>query len=301
MVNNISQQRTRAFTLVELLIVVVILAVMAAILYPVFIRMKKPADYHRCLSNEKQLGLAFLQYIEDYDEKCPCGVHPKPVQSVPAGWAGQIYPYIKSTAVYKCPGDPTVPDSSKPYQLPISYAYNCNVGYSPLPKGRAGKPVPLLNPTPLSAMTAPASTVLLCEVQGVTCDMANLHGPEASSPAVLGGKAVALSNVDGNESGMRYATGILRNDPASTAIVGTAAGNAISGTGVHADGSNFLLVDGHAKWLRPTAVSAGLSNNIGSSDCTAGQRLSPAGKAGPGYAAGTGCPDTSIVATFSTK
>jgi len=299
MAKTFSRRCVRAFTLVELLIVVVILAVMVAILYPVFVRMTKPAEYRKCLSNEKQLGLAFIQYVQDNDEKYPFGVHPAPVQSVPAGWAGQIYPYIKSTALYKCADDPTPVDSRKPNQLPISYAYNCNVGYSPLPKGHAGKPRSPFNPTPLSAMTAPASTVLLCEVEGVTCNMEN--SKEASSPAVLGGKTVALSNVEGNESGMRYATGILREDPASEAMVGTAAGNATAETGVHADGSNILLCDGHAKWLRPSSVSAGLTNNISSNDCTAGQGLSPAGKAGPGYAAGTGCVDPAMRATFSTK
>jgi len=301
MSKQILSARLRAFTIVELLVVIVLLLVVAAILYPVFIQSGHPHHPQiNCLSNEKQLGLGFAQYVEDYDEKYPCGIQTVPPHIVPAGWAGQIYPYVKSTDIFLCPDDPTSSDSANSYQVPISYAYNWNIGYV-IQAAKPGKTISGINPAKDLDLSDPTRTVLLCEVEGVTCDITGSHGKESSSPAVLGGSFIQLSNVDGSETGMRYATGVLRNDHTSASVVGNAAGNAIAASGVHMDGSNFVLADGHAKWMRPTFISAGLSNNISSKDCTAGQGLVPAGKAGPGYAAGTGCADPSLAATFSIK
>jgi len=272
-----------------------------AILFPVFARAREHSRQVSCLSNEKELALGIIQYCQDYDGKFPCGTHTASSQSIPAGWAGPIYSYMLSVNEYKCPDDPTVPDAGKPYLLPISYAYNCKIGYYAKPQPKKGKSAPSISAAKTSDLSLPARTVLFCEVEGVTCDIANSHGLEVSSPAVLGGSHVSLSNVDGNESSMRYATGVMRSDPASASVVGTAVGNATAATGVHEDGSNFALADGHARWIKGSSVSAGLTNGISSDDCTAGQSLSPVGKAGPGYAAGTGCPDAAIRATFSIK
>ena len=301
MVNNFSKPRTRAFSSAELILAIVILLVVAAILFPVFARARERARQVSCLSNEKELALGIIQYCQDYDGRFPCGTHPAPLQSIPAGWAGQIYPYMLSSNEYKCPDDPTVPDAGEPYLLPISYAYNSNVGYVAERQRKIGKAALLINSAKNSDLTLPARTVLFCEIEDATCDIQNLHGAEVSSPSVVGGVPVLLSNIDGDVTSMRYATGILRSDPASAVVVGKSYGNATALTGRHNDGSNFVLADGHAKWLKPSSVSAGLTNNISSKDCTAGQGLLPAGKAGPGYAAGTGCSDTAIAATFSIK
>ena len=95
--------KQKGFTLIELLVVIAIIAILAAILFPVFAKVREKARQTSCLSNEKQIGLAFMQYSEDYDEKIPLS----------RGWASFTYPYIKSIAVYKCPDDPGPSDPKK--------------------------------------------------------------------------------------------------------------------------------------------------------------------------------------------
>jgi len=88
-----------AFTLIELLVVIAIIAILAAILFPVFAKAREKARQITCASNEKQMGLGLLQYNQDYDETFP-------ITNVPANvlcWAQEIYPYTKSSDVYKCP------------------------------------------------------------------------------------------------------------------------------------------------------------------------------------------------------
>ncbi len=299
---KITQKRS-GFTLIELLVVIAIIAILAAILFPVFQKVRENARRTSCLSNEKQLGLAFVQYTQDADEKYPYGRLTSPNEHYVVGWAGTLYPFVKSTGVYKCPDDSTGPDANNPSWVPLSYGYNWDVGNSKMPNLNGP------NPASLAQFNSPARTVLLCEVFGQTADLADSTGTDRSSPGVTGVATLnngsftfggyASGNDDGNSNSMRYATGILRSDSTAALTVGSSSGNATAATGIHTDGSNFLMADGHAKFLRPSAVSAGGNNNVGPNDCTAGQGLSPVGTAGTSYAAGTGCGDSSIAATFS--
>ena len=87
------RQNKTAFTLIELLIVIAIIAILATILFPVFATAREKARQTACASNLKQFGIALLQYEQDYDEFVPAG------NGYLAGWGGQLYPYIKSVGV----------------------------------------------------------------------------------------------------------------------------------------------------------------------------------------------------------
>jgi prepilin-type N-terminal cleavage/methylation domain-containing protein/prepilin-type processing-associated H-X9-DG protein len=99
----------RGFTLIELLVVIAIIAILAAILFPVFASARDKARQTTCLSNLKQLGLGFAQYVQDYDESYPVNLpYIAPTNGGTAygmTWDLQIMPYIKSDAVFWCPSD----------------------------------------------------------------------------------------------------------------------------------------------------------------------------------------------------
>ena len=95
--------------MIELLVVIAIIAILAAILFPVFARARENARRTSCLSNMKQIGLGALQYSQDYDEKWMQGLRDEPPyllpNGVPATWDLVLQPYIKSTQVLTCPSD----------------------------------------------------------------------------------------------------------------------------------------------------------------------------------------------------
>src|SRR5471032_1907295 len=98
----------KAFTLIELLVVIAIIAILAAILFPVFAKAREKARQSTCASNEKQLGLAILQYVQDYDELYPGlnnlngfgGSNYIAVSLGSGAWGNQIYPYVKSKSIF---------------------------------------------------------------------------------------------------------------------------------------------------------------------------------------------------------
>ena len=100
---NLSQKRI-GFTLIELLVVIAIIAILAAILFPVFQKVRENARRASCESNMKQLGLAFVQYTQDADEKYPTMSLAGGI-GYGKGWGYPVYQYVKATGVYKCPDD----------------------------------------------------------------------------------------------------------------------------------------------------------------------------------------------------
>src|SRR5215212_3362705 len=110
-----AMKRRSGFTLIELLVVIAIIAILAAILFPVFAQAREKARQATCLSNCKQIGLASNMYVQDYDETFPGHDWPKGNGrfALPdgrafeghVGWAAQFYPYVKNQNVYVCPSD----------------------------------------------------------------------------------------------------------------------------------------------------------------------------------------------------
>ncbi|MDR3710698.1 MAG: DUF1559 domain-containing protein [Capsulimonadaceae bacterium] len=250
----------KAFTLIELLVVIAIIAILAAILFPVFAKAREKARMTACLSNLKQIGLAYVQYEQDYDEFVPCGT-----QIRGAGWAGQVYSYVKSTQAFLCP------DDSLPGDI-ISYASNENlVGWQ---SGGSGN-VPV--PSSVSQMTGPSSSVLLFEVSGCSATGGAWTIPtdgqlNMDSPVGYGGDSsggLRGANMGSNNLScatcMKYQMGLVANqcilnvsspcDRAGATI--TPASFYGSVQGLHNGGANYLLADSHAKWLMPNTVGGG--------------------------------------------
>ncbi len=160
--------RQSGFTLIELLVVIAIIAILAAILFPVFARAREKARQITCTSNEKQLALAVLMYATDYDGRGPQGWYSDPSFTVPSGWPFwfgpeidwrcAIYPYVKNAGVYMCPSfemelEPLWVYIRGEYLYGIhrSYAYNYPWAHSWIWGAK------------LDATPRPAQTILLCE------------------------------------------------------------------------------------------------------------------------------------------
>jgi prepilin-type N-terminal cleavage/methylation domain-containing protein/prepilin-type processing-associated H-X9-DG protein len=110
-----------AFTLIELLVVIAIIAVLAAILFPVFSQAREKARQASCLSNLKQIGLAVLQYAQDYDERLPGVRNPAAPGGSHPDTVAMLHPYTRSIQIWRCPSHA---DASLEGPQYFSYGYN---------------------------------------------------------------------------------------------------------------------------------------------------------------------------------
>jgi prepilin-type N-terminal cleavage/methylation domain-containing protein/prepilin-type processing-associated H-X9-DG protein len=130
----------KGFTLIELLVVIAIIAILAAILFPVFAKAREKARQTSCLNNVRQLTTGFLSYIQDYDEHLPMYAD----ASYTWGWQAVIAPYTKNTQIQHCPSSTTT------YSYGVDYPNLCGVGSA----------------AALGAINYPAECMMIAETEG---------------------------------------------------------------------------------------------------------------------------------------
>jgi prepilin-type N-terminal cleavage/methylation domain-containing protein/prepilin-type processing-associated H-X9-DG protein len=211
-----NRRRSFGFTLIELLVVIAIIAILAAILFPVFARARATARRSSCQSNLKQIGMAFAQYTQDYDECyplngwCPawapdCASASPSTPDRPTLWFHALDSYTKSVQLYNCP------DASAYRQVTDAagaWVYNSAAGYGwnvyTLDGATEIRP---FSGTNVAAVEDPSGTLLVCDAMGYY-RVAGYH---------------------------------------NTTYTGNSAGVA----DLHLEGTNILWADGHVKWRRP--------------------------------------------------
>ncbi len=147
----------RGFTLIELLVVIAIIAILAAILFPVFARAREKARQSNCQANLKQIGLSFNMYAQDYDGR----VLPAQLAGVSNSmcWTEIIQPYMNNEQIFVCPSDSEPLATSDTDGYPKSYGVNYEVhGYDNY-DGYEGSPVDPFPPLTLSHIKQPAQLI----------------------------------------------------------------------------------------------------------------------------------------------
>ena len=266
--------KKKAFTLIELLVVIAIIAILAAILFPVFATAREKARQTACASNLKQIGIAMVQYYQDYDEFLPMGdsnaggnagvclaAYPAPLfnnslNQIQPMWMGYIYPYTKSTDIYYCGSGPTAKDSTNWTAAKIN---NAQIAY-----GYTYNPEVLLQPFLTSPAGGGNATF------NVDCSIASGAVP-VESVSKIGSPATVVMLADRGESDRAsmpdVSPGITAHTAMSVTLVGSSTPGNAQGTNPasrHSGGANMMYCDGHVKWMTLTQFvgqSPGILNN----------------------------------------
>lgn len=229
------RKRTRGFTLIELLVVIAIIAILAAILFPVFAQARESARRTACTSNMKQVALALGMYAQDYDETLPFQGNPaNPAADVGnyaastlAVWINAAQPYVKNAGVWWCPS------ALRHTGAPPNAASDSNYWYNGHASGKT-----------LAAIDRPAEAVLFVEWKYRT----HLTGQrpyayQKCPPATQGASSSCPDTWHPNsEWGSNHVTG----DPAQSGI----------GKLANVRGAPYPFADGHVKFMRTSQVMA---------------------------------------------
>lgn len=247
----------RGFTLIELLVVIAIIAILAAILFPVFAQAREKARQTSCLNNIKQGGLGILMYSQDYDECFPAGcanvggtewtssrmhtipptwssmqTHPRVIASYLI-WSATTQPYVKNWSILACPSGSVQTSSLSgfTYSTPLtkpengSYTYNGHLQFYP----QAGVRTPAMLPLYWEGMGK-------AQLKGGICQNPLMNCPNpAANCMYIPYKSGCSSSVNGETGG----------------VFGPVNGSTMW---IHSSGINFAFCDGHAKWRRVGAT-----------------------------------------------
>jgi prepilin-type N-terminal cleavage/methylation domain-containing protein/prepilin-type processing-associated H-X9-DG protein len=232
---SVRKKGRSAFTLIELLVVIAIIAILAAILFPVFARARENARKASCQSNLRQLAMGLMQYAQDYDERFPYANQAAPAgASLPGGtwysgsifWQQLSFAYFNNVEVFTCPSG-----SRTRAKTPFSGHYGANERI--LPPSSSTTP-----PLTQSQLAAPASTFLCFDCGNYRLGTANVLAPVGSQWYIPGtGDILGLDPV--SQVGANPIAEDLRQDFRS---------------GRHFEGINMAYADGHAKWLKTEQV-----------------------------------------------
>jgi prepilin-type N-terminal cleavage/methylation domain-containing protein/prepilin-type processing-associated H-X9-DG protein len=253
-----AQNIKSGFTLIELLVVITIIALLAAILFPVFGRARENARRTACLNSTRQIGLAFQMYANDYDDRT-VRIHTQPGSIGPV-WTDLLQPYIKNSQLFQgCnsrkfaaewqPSDPssTVSSIQSRGKANVAYAYNSlyTGGGTSIDGQETTPPVGNANSNPglaLAAFTVPAETIVF--------------GDNASNYIVYSGsKSDIIVNLEEPFDSFSKAPNIRRSGASDNNRMQAFAGH-------HFGGGNFVFADGHVKWLRISEVAKTNSNGV---------------------------------------
>jgi prepilin-type N-terminal cleavage/methylation domain-containing protein/prepilin-type processing-associated H-X9-DG protein len=236
---SVARRRTSAFTLIELLVVIAIIALLAAIMFPVFSRAREQARKSSCQSNLRQVGLAIYQYVQDYDEKYTI-MDLYPTANTGGRWYDLIQPYAKSRQVFACPtSGPVLANSSYCWNFtgtrPLTGAVGNGFGYRPTQfKTPSGTGV-----LSMSGVEQPTDTILLTD-------------PSSNGYGGNGLSAVGYLTTD-------YMPVLHGGKPysATAATVTDFSG-----------GGNYLFADGHVKFLQAARTWRSAMWNVNKNDTT---------------------------------
>ncbi len=255
-----SPSRKVGFTLIELLVVIAIIAILAAILFPVFAQAREKARQSTCASNQKQITLAVLGYIQDYDETFPPSVTYLPYQNY---WPYLIDPYIKGSISGGTTGPMSKNQPKSVYVCPDYQNSTPDPAFNGLSSAR-----PLLNYS-LNAYLCPAEPA----PGGTIIAPSALASIESASNIVLFGETLGtLGYLDGKDTSYCNTSGCSEYHHSAW----------MNSRSRHTGGSIYAFSDGHVKWFRaPSSEYPQLttlrSTVIAWQKCDTGRFSNPAG------------------------